>query len=288
MASWGFSVSYLLVLLVTPPGLSAFFTPEGRLQSAAISAPLNPFMVAFFAAMLAEVLDRLRLEKAMVRELAAKDERHRLTREIHDGVAQSLFMLHLTLDACSEFARQEKFDRLAAKLPGALLVARQALWEVRLAMFDPDILLGDDTNITDVLSRTLREYEAVAQTPVRVSCEGVEHEFTVPQRVALYRILQESLANAFKHAQATKIEVHISFTERDTLLTIADNGIGFEQAAVVTGRGLGNLQSRAEEVGGHLRLTSHAGTGTRVDFVLPRQLELEGQPNAESDDRRRP
>lgn len=272
IASFGFSLSYLIVLLLTEPGFEAFFQDDGRLHSSAVSGPINPFMVSFFAALLAEVLDRLEQEKAKVRELAAQEERYRLAREIHDGVAQTLFMLNLTLDACAEFARREQFDRVAEKLPGLVLVSRQSLWEVRNAMFDPEPLLRGGAPLSEALSRLFREYEAVSQTAVEVKFEGVERPLLAAQRVALYRILQESLANSCKHSGADCVKVRIVFGLDETRLVVEDNGIGFEPSTVRRGRGLGHLQSRAAEAGGRLQLSSELGVGTRVAFAVPNTM----------------
>lgn len=269
LASFGFSISYLIVLLLTEPGYEAFFRPDGRLHSEAVSAPINPFMVAYFAALLAEVLDRLEQEKAKVQELAAEEERYRLAREIHDGLAQTLFMLNLTLDACCEFSRRERHDKVAAKLPGLVLVSRQALWEVRNAMFDPEPLLQGDAPLSEALSRLFREYEAVSQTQVQVSFVGKERRLSSDQRIALYRILQESLANTSKHARAANVTVRIVFTASETRMVVEDDGIGFDPETVREGRGLGHLRSRAQELGARLFLTSEIGKGTRVALALP-------------------
>jgi signal transduction histidine kinase len=268
-ASLGYSLCFLAAVAYSRPGMAAVYNSDGRLDGGFVGALLNPFLVAFFAAFLAELLRRLEREKARVRDLAAREERSRLGREIHDGVAQTMFMLTLSLDACRELASRAEQTALEEKLSQLLPVARQALWEVRNAMYDKAALLEGETPFSEALARLVREFESVSGIPVELKVDGKEPTLPVAQRVALYRVIQEALANAFKHSGSLRIGLQLTFTPGETCLCVEDKGRGFDPSTVRPGHGLGNMRTRIEELQGQLSLVSAPGEGTRVQVSLP-------------------
>ncbi len=267
LASLGFCVTYAWILTVAGHGQRNFITPEGRLEGAVVSCLVNPYLVAYFSAFLAELMERLKREQERVRRLAAQEERNRLARDIHDGVAQTLFMLTLSLEACAEHARRGNSGKLADKLEGLVSVSRNALWDIRQSMFD----LEGEANLKDALARLLREFKTVSQIPIEFTTVGEERSLPLTHRAGLCRILQESLANACKHSQAQAVSITLQYREDATELTIHDDGKGFDPATIERGKGLGNLQSRAAELGGTLDLRSSPGQGTKVALTLPRK-----------------
>lgn len=267
-ASLSYSLCYGLAVALSEPGMAGVYNHDGRLDGGFVGALLNPFVMAYFCAFLSELMRRLEHEKARVRELAAREERSRLGREIHDGVAQTMFMLTLSLDACRELAARAEQPRLEEKLSQLVPISRQALWEVRNAMYDKAALLEGDAPFSEAIARLVREFETVAAIPVELRVEGQERTLPVACRVALYRILQEALANAFKHSQADSVRLTLRFEPGEIRLVVEDAGRGFDLATVRPGHGLGNMRTRVEEVGGRLELESAPGQGTRVQVEL--------------------
>lgn len=267
-ASLGFLAAFVAAVAGSAPGLDGVFNADGRLDGGFVGALLNPFLLAYFCAFLGELMRRLEAEKARVRELAAREERSRLGREIHDGVAQTMFMLTLSLDACRELAARAEQPVLEEKLGQLVPVSRQALWEVRNAMYDKAALLEGDTPFTEALSRLFREFETVAGIRLEFEQDGEERPLPVACRVALYRIIQESLANAFKHSSAGAVKLRLTFAPGEIQLLVEDAGQGFDPATVRPGHGLDNMRTRVEEVGGGYELESAPGQGTRVKVVL--------------------
>jgi len=206
---------------------------------------------------------------ALVREkaeLAAAGERARLAREIHDGVAQSLYMLTLNLEACADLAER---GGLRSRLEQLLGLARQALWEVRHYIFDLKPLLGGDAPLAEVLRNPLREFQTIAGLPAELHTEGQERPLTPRARAAIYRVLQEALANAFKHAHATRVDVALRWEPDGLVLEVRDDGQGFDPTGVQRGHGLDNLGQWAAETEGHAALESAPGAGTRVRLQVP-------------------
>lgn len=237
--------------------------PAGCLVGADRDGP-SPQVEALLRALAGQVALGLR-NAALVREkaeLAAAGERARLAREIHDGVAQSLYMLTLNLEACAEVA--ERGDGLRPRLEQLLAFARQALWEVRHYIFDLKPLLGGDAPLADVLRNPLREFQTIAGLPAELHAEGTERPLTPRARAALYRVLQEALANAFKHARASHVDVALRWEAEAVTLEVRDDGQGFDPAAAVRGHGLDHLDQWAAELGGSAAVESAPGAGTRV------------------------
>ena len=267
-ASLLYSSLYVAAIWLSGPGIAGVYNHDGRLDGGFVGALLNPFMMAYFSAFLAELMRRLEQEKARVRDLAAREERSRLGREIHDGVAQTMFMLTLSLDACRELAARAEQPKLEEKLGQLVPVSRQALWEVRNAMYDKAALLEGDVPFSEALRRLIREFETVSAIPVDFALEGEERTLPVACRVALYRIIQESLANVFKHSRAERVALKLAFGPGEIRLLVEDEGQGFDPATVRRGHGLGNMRLRVDEVEGQFALESAPGEGTRVKVEL--------------------
>lgn len=229
----------------------------------------EPRVEAALRALAAQLALGLRNARLMAekQELAAVGERERLAREIHDGVAQSLYMLTLNLEACVELAERE--NGLRPRLEQLLGLARQALWEVRHYIFDLKPLLGDDAPLETLLRNPLREFQTIAQLPAELQSHGAERPLPPRARAAVYRVLQEALANAFKHAAASRVDVDLAWEPDGLQLTVRDDGQGFDPTTVRRGHGLDNLAQRAAEVGGSASVVSWPGQGTRVELRVP-------------------
>ncbi|MEW6281098.1 MAG: sensor histidine kinase [Candidatus Eremiobacterota bacterium] len=269
LSSVYFSAVFVAAVAFSGPGMDSVYNADGRLDGGFVGALLNPFMVSYFSAFLAELLRRLEEEKSKVRELAAREERLRLGREIHDGVAQTMFMLTLSLDACRELALRRGHQELGGKLEELVPVARQALWEVRNAMHDKSALLAGEVPLSEAVRSLVREFTAVSGVPVDLQVVGDEPALPLDHRVCLYRTIQEAMANAFKHSRASQVALSLRFGQEDTEVLVEDQGTGFDRASVQAGHGLGNMQARVEEAGGTFDLDSAPGRGTRVRVVLP-------------------
>ena len=199
------------------------------------------------------------------------EERSRIAREIHDGIAQSIYMLSLNLEKAAEVARDDA--RLGQRLGGLVGLAKEALLEVRHYIFDLKPLLSGDASLASTIRAQMREFSAVSGLPVELKVDGDER--IVPPSVgsSLYRITQEALANVFRHAEASGIEAKLSFNGEGLLLEIRDDGKGFELVPAVNatslGRGLRNIHQRAAEAGGDAEILSNPGHGTTVRVTMP-------------------
>jgi len=209
-------------------------------------------------------LDRLRVTEM---ERAALEERHRLAREIHDGLAQQLWFTKL------------KFERLASSLdeaarPLAGEVGQSldaAIVEARSAMVTMRSSLESDVPLADMLARAGDDFEQRSGLPVRFT-PGVGLPSAIPprQQIELMRIVQEALTNITKHADATVVRVRAEVVGRDLVVAVADNGVGFDARQPADGgMGLRGMEERARLMGGVLRVDSEPHGGTTVEVSVP-------------------
>ena len=207
----------------------------------------------------------LALQKA---EFAAEEERGRMAREIHDGIAQSIYMLSLHLETCAELARDNRHD-LRERLEKLVALSKETLLEVRHYIFDFRPYLAGEKGVVEMLESQVREFNSIAGVSATVDTRQEEHRVSVPVAACLYRVTQEALANAFKHAAASEVRVILEFPEDGVQLTVEDDGLGFDVAATDRGYGLPNMRQRAEELGGTFSVESKPGAGTRVAIRVP-------------------
>lgn len=209
-------------------------------------------------------------------ELAAATERDRIAREIHDGIAQTLYMLSLTLESCAEATEEPGASALKERLYAALTLCRSALWESRQYLLDVTPLLSEKGSLGEALQSLVKESRAIGPITVRFTATGEERELALAVRTAVYRVAQESLANVYKHARASQAEVALDLQPDRLCLEVSDDGMGFphmEGAAGDTpthgGHGLKNMRERLSELGGSLEVVSGPGRGTRVVAIVP-------------------
>ena len=204
-----------------------------------------------------------------------EEERMRIARDMHDGPAQS--MSNLVLQA-------EILERLVHK-PEAILnelqdfknAVRNALDETRQLIFDLRPMTLDDLGLVPTLRKYLKEYSDKNGVPVRFNVVGEERRLPGNTEGTLFRIIQEALTNVQKHAHARTAEVTMSMSKDRVIVTIRDDGQGFDipaaEANLARNRNLGliSMRERAELEQGSLEIKSQPGTGTqiRVEIRLP-------------------
>lgn len=201
-----------------------------------------------------------------------EDERTRLAREVHDGPAQVVAHVLLGLEHSITLAQQQNTDRLLELLKMLRDGTRTGLHEVRRFIADlrPPALehQGLDAAIKELCSRI------AATGAITVRSEGMTLPRLNPeQEIVLYRITQEALNNAVKHARNANVTVHYGAIKGQLVLIIRDDGPGFEPRTVAVrtkGKhwGLASMRERAELVGAQLTVNSVAGQGTEIRVTL--------------------
>lgn len=223
------------------------------------------------------VSDRARMRRLASQVIGAQDEeRARIARELHDSTAQTLAALMLLLSAA---VRDSRDPELAVRLGEIKGMAETVLEEVRTLSHTVHPRVLDDLGLASALewlSRRTRE-----STELAVTVDAFGDPSHIPPSVAsvLYRVAQEALSNAVRHAAASSVSVVLRVGDDSAILEVVDDGRGFdveEAEARRPGMGLFSMQERVALVNGHLDVTSAPGAGTRVvasvPFVPQRQL----------------
>ena len=230
------------------------------------------------------LLDTLRASQAQLRDLIAErerlqdEERKRISRELHDGLQQVLTALNMKLGMAEDAIADD---------PDA---ARRWLDEAQDSVIDTSRAIRDMIKalrphglegraLRDALDALTRSQEGLGPAAFAVSAAGLVHgEPGTDAGDCLYRVAQEALTNVLKHAAATRVQVTLSDDDDGMVcLRVIDNGRGIDPTpgAVRDGLGLIGMRERVSAVGGTLRVTSEAGTGTTVEARVPRHATEE-------------
>jgi signal transduction histidine kinase len=206
-------------------------------------------------------------------ELAIIEERSRIAREIHDGIAQSLAFTAIKLDLVGRLMGSEP-ERAQGELQAASAALREQIREVRRSIFALRPIDLEHHGFQETVRRYVSDF--AAQNGLRATLElNGEPRLTSGDEVTLFRILQESLNNVAKHARARSVRVTVRSDGAGTRLTVEDDGRGFEPnslTGVVSsagGLGLTQMRERMETRGGRFTFESSPGNGTRVVASLP-------------------
>lgn len=226
-----------------------------------------------------ELIDQLEATRS---ELAATErregvleERQRLAREIHDTLAQGFTSIVMHLEA-AEQALPDDLNILQKHLDQARTTARNSLDQARRVVQDlrPDLL--EQQSLPDAIQRTAKRWSE--ETDILTATHTTGHIVSLHPNVEvmLLRATQESLNNIRKHAQATDVQITLSYISDVVMLDIQDNGVGLEGAKpsqYSSGYGLQAMRERAEQCGGSVMLESDIDDGTTVTITVPLSKE---------------
>jgi two-component system sensor histidine kinase UhpB len=197
---------------------------------------------------------------------AQERERRRLASDLHDEVNQSLTAILLRLEALAQDSEPER----AAEVGELKRLVNQAMQELlNLARHLRPAAL-DDHGLVAAVDGQLKSFSARTGTRAHLLADGDVETLGEDEQTAVYRVVQEALTNAGRHADATAVHVELSRGADGTLLRVSDDGRGFETGAAPNGGlGLEGMAERARVVGGELDVRSAPGGGTTVSMRLP-------------------
>ncbi len=206
------------------------------------------------------------VQRQLVAESLRADERHsrQLAESLHDGPLQELLAARLTLDELSERIDDPALAAVRDTLSGTAAALRSTLRTLHPAVLS-------ELGLSPALAELLRGYRDRGPFAVRGELDEVG---APPGQDLLYRAARELLANAAKHSRAATVEVTLHRRGEDIVLTVADDGVGFNpgilNARIAEGHiGLASLIARVEAIGGSFELDSDEGSGTTVRVTVP-------------------
>jgi signal transduction histidine kinase len=205
-----------------------------------------------------------------VRELAALEERERISQDLHDGIIQSIYAAGLGLEECVRLADEDPRG-ITPKLESAIEDLNNVIRDVRnyIAGREPEEL--QDRDLAGALTELARRLtlNLLLATDLSVG-EGIQAALSRDQVVHLFHICREALSNVVRHARASRVAVRLGREDGVLLLAVEDDGVGFNPCGRARpGQGLRNMAERARRLGGELTVYSAPGGGTRIAVRLP-------------------
>ncbi len=203
-------------------------------------------------------------------------ERNRMAREIHDTLSQGFTGIIVQLEAADDVLEETPEETVTVRehLGRAGALARESLAEARRSVFNlrPQVL--EHESLQGAISHTVQALTAGTSVQANFSMTGAVRQLPIEVEEQLLRVSQQALTNVLQHAQAHNIQVELAFAAQQVRLVIKDDGRGLDYASKNGyGFGLTGMRQRAEQIGGHLTVTSLLGRGTTVTMTVPASLQ---------------
>lgn len=209
------------------------------------------------------------------KEQILQEERHRLARELHDSVSQQLFAAAMMISALEEEAKRQEATPVFQKqmtMVGEIINASQSEMRALLLHLRPVTLEGK------TLQRGIELLLVELQTKIKIELTWEVEDVNLPDGIEdhLFRIVQELLSNTLRHAKASSLEVYLKKVDKNIMLRLIDDGVGFDvEAERVGSYGLNNIRERVTGMGGSCKIISFKDKGTSVEIKVPMLEESE-------------
>ena len=197
------------------------------------------------------------------------EERSRLSRELHDSLAQRLSSSILKLDILRETVNGAKTGDAISQIANIKRDVQETYLEVRETIDQLRVKMPEGTHLMTTIAEYTQEFSNKADIGCKLYLSDGHTDLQPLATVEILRIVQESLNNVKKHSGADQIEVKYESTPENVKVIIRDNGKGFVPSAVKGQHGLTVMKERAEAIGGTLDVISYPGRGTSIEIVVP-------------------
>ncbi|MEB3102333.1 sensor histidine kinase [Ferviditalea candida] len=210
--------------------------------------------------------------------LAQEEERKRIAREIHDGVAQSLANVVLRAEIAERMIDKREFDVVKEEINDLKGQVRSGLEEIRKIMFNLRPMALDDLGLIPTLRKYTQDFEEKTKIRTRFDMIGTEKRLPSAMEVAIYRLVQEAFSNAAKHSKATFLSLEFAFQKHMVKVSVKDNGVGFlvhenRMKTDGTGYGLIGMKERVDLLEGRLEVHSELNEGTLITLLIPISMD---------------
>ncbi|MCM3569186.1 sensor histidine kinase [Neobacillus mesonae] len=220
----------------------------------------------------AKLSQRLATEKVEDQEARIQEiieqERNRLARELHDSVSQQLFAASMLMSAINETKQHEEENDETKQLKMVEEMIHQSQLEMRALLLHLRPVALKNKSLQEGIEELLVELSQKVEMDIKWKVE----EFPLDKGVEdhLFRILQESVSNTLRHAKAAKLDVLLIKRDDLVIMRVVDDGVGFEMEEGKAGSyGMQNMNERALEIGGTLKVISVKNKGTRLEVKVP-------------------
>jgi two-component system, NarL family, sensor histidine kinase DevS len=201
--------------------------------------------------------------KARGDELAVLEERDRISKELHDGVIQSIYSVGLSLQSAISMVERDP-DGTRARMDDAVTTLDDVVRDVRSYIFALQPKSVEERGLKTAIEELVKDLEVntLAESTVQISTGALE---MIPESVRgdFIQVVREVLSNVAHHAQASDVLVAVAIRDGHTVvMTVEDDGIGFDPVTVQRGHGLANMEERAQRMGGQIVISARKPKGT--------------------------
>ena len=211
--------------------------------------------------------ERSMRQAAVDRERTLYREQIEFSQAVHDTAAQSAYMIGLGIDTAKEQVK-EGSPGVAATLEAIARLARSTIWELRYPINIGGIYEGHE--LSWALRAHAGSFTNVTSVRADMAQTGDEPPLSIEARSLLFSIAHNALTNAYRHAEASRVRVHLDFGNEDIWLSVSDDGIGLPDDYAERGRGFANMSSDAERLGGSLIVEERGPMGgATIACVMP-------------------
>ncbi len=259
------SIFYCFTLLFNIVFL--FILPEDIL-SASVGVGIIYVIISFFLVYSREKEELLRLERGN-RKLAVIEERNRIARELHDSVSQNLFGINLNLNNLDYILPNDlKEARKINKLTLGMIEEVQREMKLMIYELKPNAL--SEKGFLEAIKNLINLFRLRYNLQIKYQINGNEEFLDDQKQFTFYRVLQESLNNIVKHAEATKVIVILKISKKESILTVRDNGKGILTTEIDKNEHLGikGMKERVEQMNGAFEIHSIPGNGTTINVKI--------------------
>lgn len=208
------------------------------------------------------------------KELAVLEERTRLARELHDSVTQSLFSIDLHARAIATHLTRNP-EKARAQIRQLRQITQESLQEMRSLILALRPASMTDPTLVEALGHLIERVRQPNGPEIRLHTQG-NQKLPTDMEIGLFRITQEALRNALKHAKARNITITLMIAEDRVIVQVTDDGQGFDLGALPADPhafGLVGMRERAELLGGYLKVASQRQAGTSIEVAVPSRLQ---------------
>jgi two-component system, NarL family, sensor histidine kinase NreB len=226
-----------------------------------------------------------RLEAEYQRQnTAVLEERHRISRDLHDGLASSITALKFQLEAAYRLYHRNS-EKAMVHLKKAFGLSVECLIDADRSVFDYRI---PDDQPTDLVDRLLRVIDMFNSDQLQAEFQVIDQPVLLPFNLChgITRIFQEAIKNVARHAQATHVALTLSFAPEQLVLTLEDNGVGFNVEETLRKKpksGLSSMRARVQAIGSTLEILSASGKGTTITVTVKTPKEVCHEQHNEPD-----
>ena len=213
------------------------------------------------------LVDELKQTQQKLQELAVVEERNRLARDLHDSVKQQVFAISMQLGAARTLLKED--EQAYGSVVEAERLAKQAGAELTTLIRELRPPGLERKSLLNALRQYVDEWSRQNGIHADLNLDGVPSKPSSADET-LFRVAQEALANVARHSKASHVTIELAQPGDELILTVADNGDGFDMKHMNKGVGLDSMRERLESIGGRLKISSQKSNGTTIVATVRR------------------